>query len=285
MLRLDIDLAISEEEPGGDGPGLSATVTAAGREVVVTVDDASRLPRRGGRRLLRELAPLADDLARRGVAMRIEGPQGLLVAFGDVRANAVQRLVSGSPHVKVGGPGALSHVGRGTPLVGLAAPPPTPMPPVPTLARVIRRRRPTTTHATPGAGRPRLVFAVGTGSWDDSVPYEFDLLPTRTRIGSGDDVDLRLPGLEPLHAEIVHREADDEYLLHAYGPSGGGAASRDDGPPAPRVLRTGARIELGAWRLAYVREEFADHGRPYGGRQGGELAIQRRQPPRRSPQT
>lgn len=284
MLRLDIDLSIALEEPGTDGTALAATVAAAGREVVVIVDDASRLPRRGGRRVLRELAPLADDLARRGVAVRVEGPDGLLVALGDVRANAVQRLVSGSQHVKVGGPVALSRIGRGTPLVGLAAPPPTLLPLVPTLARVIRRRRPTTTHAAPGAGRPRLVFAVGTGSWDDSVPYEFDLLPTRTRIGSGDDVDLRLPGLEPLHAEILHRATDDEYVLHAYGPSGGGAASSDDGPPQPRVLRTGARIELGAWRLAYVREEFADHGRPYGGRQGGELAIQRRQPPRRSAQ-
>ena len=45
-----------------------------------------------------------------------------------------------------------------------------------------------------------------------------------------------------------------------------------------RILRTGARIELGPWRMGFFREEFADHGRPYGGRVGGELARQKRQP-------
>ncbi|MFY9679907.1 MAG: FHA domain-containing protein, partial [Glutamicibacter protophormiae] len=43
------------------------------------------------------------------------------------------------------------------------------------------------------------------------------------------------------------------------------------------VLRSGARIELGGWRLVFYREEYADHGRPYGGRNGGELAYQRPQ--------
>jgi hypothetical protein len=32
--------------------------------------------------------------------------------------------------------------------------------------------------------------------------------------------------------------------------------------------------------LTFVREEYADHGRPYGGRIGGELGRQRRQPSR-----
>ena len=34
---------------------------------------------------------------------------------------------------------------------------------------------------------------------------------------------------------------------------------------------------MGSWRLAYFREEFADHGRPFGGRSGGEFAYQRPQ--------
>ena len=46
------------------------------------------------------------------------------------------------------------------------------------------------------------------------------------------------------------------------------------------LLRTGARIELGPWTLLYAREEHADHGRPYGGRIGGELGHQRPQPRR-----
>jgi hypothetical protein len=32
--------------------------------------------------------------------------------------------------------------------------------------------------------------------------------------------------------------------------------------------------------MAYYREEFADHGRPFGGRQGGEYAFQKQQPVR-----
>lgn len=276
MIRFDIDLSVAQQGDD-DERGISATIAAAGREVVVTLDDASRLPR-SGRRALQGLAAIADDLARQGVSVRVDGPDGMLVAFGDVHANAVQRIVTGSPHVRVGGPAALARVGRGARQPALTAPPTTLLPIAPTLARRIRRR-PTTTHATPGAGRPRLVFAIGTGTWDDAVPYEFDLAQERTRVGSGPDVDLRLPGLEALHAEIVHRD-DDEYVLVAHGPIGGGAASRDSAAGPERVLRTGARIEMGAWRLAYIREEWADHGRPYGGRQGGELSYQRRQPPR-----
>ncbi|QCR20862.1 hypothetical protein C1N71_13505 [Agrococcus sp. SGAir0287] len=246
----------------------------------MTVDDASRLPRPSGRRALRELAPLAEDLAKRGVSVRIDGPEGTLVSFGDVKANAVQRLVTGSHHVAVGSPAAIARLGRGEQLADVSLPPSTLLPIAPTLARRIRRR-PTTTHATPGSGRPRLVFAVGTGAWTPAVPYEFDLLPDRTTIGSSEDADLRLEGLDPIHAEIEHR-GDDEYVLHARGVVGGGSASRDEGEPQPRVLRTGARIEMGPWRLAYVREEYADHGRPFGGRQGGELSFQRWQPPRPS---
>jgi len=277
VIRFDIDLSVAERSADGEGTAFAATVSAAGSEVVVTVDDASRLPRPAGRRALRELAPLAEDLAKRGVSVRVEGPEGTLVVFGAVKANAVQRLVTGSQHVAIGSPAAIARLGRGEQLADVALPPSTLLPIAPTLARRIRRR-PTTTHATPGAGRPRLVFAVGTGAWTPAVPYEFDLLPERTTIGSSEDADLRLEGLDPIHAEIEHR-GDDEYVLHARGLVGGGSAPRGD-EPRPRVLRTGARIEMGPWRLAYVREEYADHGRPFGGRQGGEFEFQRRQPPR-----
>jgi hypothetical protein len=46
------------------------------------------------------------------------------------------------------------------------------------------------------------------------------------------------------------------------------------------LLRTGARVDLGPNTLTYSREEYADHGRPYGGRIGGELGHQRPQPSR-----
>jgi hypothetical protein len=278
MIRFDVDLRI-EEAGAEDGQApFTATVTASGTEVVVTVSDATRLPR-SGRRMLGELLPLADGLASRGVSVRVEGPDGLLVAFGDVHATAVQRLVTRSQHVRLGSLGALSHVGRGAPLAGIALPPSTLLPIAPTLGRSARRWHATTTHARPGSGRPRLIFAGGDGGWDGGPPRVFDLLPEVTRIGSGPDVDLRLPGLEAVHAEIRHRD-DDEYVLHPLAPTGGGSGTGPESRSRPRVLRTGARIEMGTWRLAYFREEYADHGRPHGGRQGGELAVQRGQPPR-----
>ncbi|MBA2561020.1 MAG: hypothetical protein H0V07_14260 [Propionibacteriales bacterium] len=47
-----------------------------------------------------------------------------------------------------------------------------------------------------------------------------------------------------------------------------------------KILRTGCGVDLGRWHLSYFREEYADHGRPYGGRIGGELGYQRPQPSR-----
>jgi hypothetical protein len=47
-----------------------------------------------------------------------------------------------------------------------------------------------------------------------------------------------------------------------------------------RILRTGCRLEVGDWVLVFARDEHADHGRPYGGRIGGELGHQRPQPAR-----
>ena len=89
-----------------------------------------------------------------------------------------------------------------------------------------------------------------------------------------------LPDLAPRHAEVRRDEAD-EFTLVAIDPE-----TRVHGQRVTRaILRTAARIELGAEprrTLTYVRKEYADHGRPYGGRVGGELGHQRSQPTRRS---
>jgi hypothetical protein len=86
-----------------------------------------------------------------------------------------------------------------------------------------------------------------------------------------------LPGLEPLHAQVQH-DADDEFVLVAHGPA------KVHGHPTGRaLLRTAARVELAGHVLTFIREEFADHGRPFGGRIGGEAGRQRTQPPRQDP--
>lgn len=283
MVRLDIDLAFSEHEgQDADTPPFEGTITAAGTEVRIVVSDPSRLPG-NGRRTLAELSTVADALASRGISVRLEGPDGPILHLGDVKKSALQRAITGSRHIRLGSVGAvaplLTRRNKGRALT-FPIPPETPLPLVPTVNRTVRRRI-TTTHYTPGSGRPRLIFAVGDATWDGSRPREFDLLPTTTVIGSGEGADLRLPGLAPVHAEIRH-EGDDEYVLYGFDAVGGGGA-REQGPGRSgggRILRTGARIELGDWRLAYFRAEFADHGRPYGGRQGGELSDQRKQPPR-----
>jgi hypothetical protein len=132
----------------------------------------------------------------------------------------------------------------------------------------------TTTHDPHGGGRPRLVFALGDNAQADSEQRVFDLLPGVTVIGSGADADLQLAGLDEHHAE-VRRDPFDEYIYVHLGTRTG---SRVDGRPVgEQALHTGDRIELGNWTLSFYREEFADHGRPHGGRQGGEWAIQRPQ--------
>jgi hypothetical protein len=280
MIHLDIDLTLEEVGAAG-APGLTASVKADGSEIVVHIDDPSRLP---GRRDLRSLTELADGLARRGVSVRVEGPDGTIVAFGDVHASALQRMMTGSPHIRLGSVQAIAPLlrRRDDAFEAFAPPPPTLFPLFPTVQRGVRRKI-TTTHYVPGSGRPRLIFAVGTGAWDSTRPREFDLLPGVTRIGSGPDADLQLPGLSGVHAIIEHT-ADDEYVLVPFDRTLGGRAVEPGGPAEDvRVLRTGARIELGPWRMAYYREEFADHGRPFGGRQGGEYAIQKPQPPKPYP--
>ena len=138
---------------------------------------------------------------------------------------------------------------------------------------------PGTTH-NPG-GRPRLVFSFGgsvelEGGTGPVTQPEYELTAERTRIGSGPDADLRLDGLDPLHAEIWHVEADQYVVVDRASEH----ATRVDGDPVvERELHTGDRLELGRWVLVFMRDEQSDHMRPYGGRQGGELSVQRPQEP------
>jgi hypothetical protein len=103
------------------------------------------------------------------------------------------------------------------------------------------------------------------------------LTQPRTTLGSGDDCDVRIAGLQPLHA-VIERTDQDEYVLTHVAVTG---TSTVAGLPAEAsLLRTGAAIALDATSMTFVRAEFADHGRPHGGRLGGEIG---RQLPQRKP--
>ena len=275
-VRLDIDLSFSVET---DSLASTGTVRAAGSEITVSLETpgafsaGSALNRRG-------LHELAKTLAGQGITVTVEGPKGVIGSVGVVAPSAISRIISGSRNVRLGGVTALINALRRSPGVPqIQIPPSTMFPLIPTVSRRIARRA-TTTHYLRGSGRPRLIFVIGSSVWDGKPPREFELLDGTTTVGSSVMADLRLDGLDPVHAEIRHDDNDD-YVLHILSDTAEQLpvlapprSSRGVG----RILRTGARIELGQWRMAFFREEYADHGRPYGGRIGGELARQRRQP-------
>ena len=274
--RADINLDFSLQEASGEET--RGSVKASGREVVVALDridvlQSQRLPSLG------DLRPLAKTLSDQGLTVVVDGPDGRIISLGAVEAPASQRVITRSPHIKLGKLGVLAPMlkrGRRSPARGVSLlPPGTLLPLLPTVKRRSPRRV-TTTHDTRGGGRPRLIFVQDSKSWNGQVPREFSLTAERVRIGSDDSVDLQLPGLDGVHAEIVHNDRD-EYVLVRHGKVTGSF-----GPDSTSVLRTGSRLQMGQWCLAFFREEFADHGRPFGGRSGGEFAYQRLQ---RDPRT
>ncbi len=279
--RLDIDLRFSMSSDASR-PAVVGTVSASGTDVEVSVTEgALALP--DTRVGLDWARAVGAELARFGITVSLRTRHGVVATAGAVRAPWYLRLVTRSPHLKLRSLSALRALrrdGRRPDAQRISLPPTTLFPPAPTVLRRVRRRT-TTTHYLPGSGRPRLIFAVQSGTWDGRAPREFNLLPDVTVIGSTGAADLMLPGLNPEHARIVHDERD-EYVLYITGSETNAAAPvLIDRPSDGRILRTGALITLGEWRLAFFREEFADHGRPYGGRVGGEFAVQRPQPERR----
>jgi len=263
--RLDIDLSFSMSEPDSAEP-LAGTISASGSEVTITANHPELLA--SGRTVsLRRLRAVAREVAQLGLSVTIAGPAGTIASLGAVKTNPFQRMITGSSYLRLGSLRAVMPLLRPRPgATPFPLPPTTLFPFVPTLGRNTRHRI-STTHYSAGSGRPRLVFIIGSKNWDGTPAREFDLLPETTTIGAGADADLQLADLGMISA-VVRHTAQDEYVLEVNG-------------MAPVTLRTGSRIELGIWRMAFFRAEFADHGRPWGGRVGGEMARQRSQPDRR----
>jgi hypothetical protein len=279
-LALAADVEFSVDVPGARR--VTGALTGSGSALELRVSDPFVFAGRSDSPAIRGLA---GALAGRGLSVTVVAPSGPLVTLGAARTSWWQRRVTGSRHIRIERGAGLWSLARGRAQSASAGalptaelrPPGTVWPPAPTF---LRRRRPpvTTTHDPQRGGNPRLVLA------PRPVPGDrrqvFALRAGVTTLGSAADCDIRLDGLEPRHAEIHHDERD-EYVV--VGLAGGGAVRVNGAPVGSALLRTATRLELGGWTLTYARDEFADHGRPYGGRVGGEIGHQRPQPPRPGP--
>jgi len=279
LLDIDLNFSLSSND---SHPALTGSVTASGTHVTVTLDNgAVALPdTRSGLVLARAVGA---ELANLGLTVSLRTRHGLVGSAGAVRSSWLERMITKSRHLKLRSLPALAALrreGRTLDAQPITVPPSTLFPITPTIQRWVRPQI-TTTHYLPGSGRPRLMFAVSSTKWDGRAPREFDLLPDVTEIGSAESADLVLPGLDAVHARIVHDERD-EYVLYILGDEPHTEPLLFDARATTgRILRTGALITLGQWRLAFFREEFADHGRPFGGRDGRKITGQRQQADRR----
>lgn len=280
-LDVTADLDFTVDLPGR--APVRGSLRGTGGRLELRVSDPSAF---AGRADSDSVRGIAAALAARGLVVSVVAGDATLLTLGATRTSWLQRRVTGSRHIAVGGPrgawtGARGRLRPGAEAVlpdQTLAPPPTLTPLAPTFLR--RPRGPvTTTHDPGGGGNPRLILAPRSDPWPGDRQPVYRLGRSVTTIGSAAECDIRLPGLEPRHAE-VRRDADDEYVLVRTG--GRGDDVRVNGEPVrQRILRTASRVQLGGWTLSFYREEYADHGRPYGGRIGGELGHQRPQPSRR----
>ena len=279
LLDVAADLEFSVDVPGRDP--VEGTLRGRRGHLELRVNDPGAFAGRADSAAVRGFAAA---LAARGLVVRVVSGDATLVTLGATRTRWLQRRLTGSRHIRVGGAlgawtGARARVRASHAAVlpdRTLAPPATLTPLAPTF---MRRLRPpvTTTHDPRGGGNPRLILAPRPDPWPGDRQPAYPLRDGVTTIGSGPGCDIRLNGLEPVHAEVRH-DADDEYVLVDLSRAGG---SRVNGERVrQRILRTASRVEVGDWTLSFYREEYADHGRPFGGRIGGELGRQRPQPPR-----
>ena len=277
-LDLRADLRFSGDVPGFGR--VSGDLTGSGRELVLRVSNPVFFAGRGDAARVRHVAAA---LAGLGVRVSVITGGHRLLELGATRGGWLQRRLTGSPYLRVVGlRGAVAGLrGRSRAADGVLPgrellPPPTLVPIAPTLRR-LPPAPVTTTHDPRRGGNPRLVLAVNQESRPEDGRVVFPLRGERTTFGADGGCDVRLAGLPAQQAVVVHDE-DDELVLVDLAHAG---STRVDGVPVQRkILRSGNRVELGDWTFVYWRAEYADHGRPYGGRIGGELGHQRPQPGR-----
>jgi hypothetical protein len=276
-VQVEAALEFSVSMPGARE--VTGRLHGSGTSLTVDVSDPFVF---AGRQDAEAIRGLAATLAHGGLTVTVVGPSGPLVTLGAPRTSWLQRRLTRSRHIRIERGAGLWSLARGRAQatnagglpVGELAPPPTMWPPAPTFLRL--RRHVTTTHDPAHGGNPRLVMAAPKHPHPEDRPPVFPLHREVTTIGSALGADIVLPGLAPRHAEVHHDELNEFVVVRVSA-----APVRVNGSPVDRaLLRNATRVELGDWTLSYSREEHADHGRPYGGRLGGELGHQRSQPPR-----
>ncbi len=274
---LDVDLQLSVQLP--DDRTVDGTLTSSGSALDLWVSDHSVFAGRSDSPAIRGLA---RGLAERGLSVRVSSDAGPLVTLGARHAPWWQRWLTGSRFIRIEPGGALWTLARGRLRGGSGALPPVSMVPpatvwpfAPTLMR--RRRVLRTTHDPEHGGYPSLVVAPGASPSPGHVREVFPLSRTVTTLGSDPECDIVLAGTEARHAEI-HHDDRDEFVVVGVGVEG---TVLVNGAPVDRaVLRTASRLDLGEWTMTFTRQEYADHGRPYGGRTGGETGHNTAQPAR-----
>ncbi|MEO5652460.1 MAG: FHA domain-containing protein [Marmoricola sp.] len=280
MTRVDIAADLTVQFTGVDGQTAAGHLHGTHGRLTLDLDNPGVFAGSGDAVMVRSLA---SNLAGRGVQIRVQHEGVHLVSIGAVTAPWWQRRATGSKRIRVGSwrgawTSLRSRATANEPVLpdASALPPPTLFPILPTFARYPRRKV-TTTHDPSGSGSPRLVLKKQ-DLWEGEQQPVFWLDRAETTIGSDPGCDIVLPGLAPVHTMVRHDD-DDEFVLGNLGHE-----SRVHGAVVHSfaVLRTGARIDVGAHQLSFYREEYADHGRPHGGRIGGEAGHQRSQAARRS---
>lgn len=279
MTRVEVSADLRVAFEGPDGEQTSGRLHGSGNRLTFEIDDPALFAGSGDADVVKATA---ESLAERGICVRVVHAGVHLVTIGDVSAPWWQRRATGSRRIRVGSlRGAWTSLrsrAADQPAVlpsTLAFPPPALLPIAPTLVPR-RKRRVTTTHDPYGTGSPRLALEKQE-MWGGEHQQVWWLDGLETVIGGRADCGVALPDLADHHASVLHDD-DDEYVLVSHSQD-----VRVHGVPVTsQVLRSGSRIEIGPHTLSFYREEYADHGRPYYGRSGGEVGRQRSQPPRRS---
>ncbi|VXB17384.1 FHA domain-containing protein [Nocardioides sp. AX2bis] len=258
-----------------DGSAVHGRLRGSGNRLELEVDEPGAF---AGRADAPAIRTVAETLARYGVVVKVVSGGEHLVSLGAVKAPWWQRRATGSRRIRIGSVrGALTSARSRARAAEPVLPSNDLVPPMPVwpIAPTFQRNPRVGRGGTHGrGGSPRLVLFKADVVAGERQPIFW--LGETTVVGSDPSCDVVLPGLADRQVVIRHSD-DDEYVVTTLaGRARVHGAQLDDRV----VLRAGARLEVGDHLLVFSRAEHADHGRPFGGRVGGELGRQERQPPR-----